>query len=91
MYKLKTGSRRRLTDEEQEVLETEPFIRDFDLTIQYLHSLNYLKADPTIADIERAQRQFYIDQVDETYGQKGKGKGRTMGKKQVGPIATTPM
>jgi hypothetical protein len=28
MYKLKTGSRRRLTDEEQELIETEPFIRD---------------------------------------------------------------
>ena len=65
-------------------------IRDVDLTIQYLQSLNYLKADPTIADIERAQRQFYIDQVDETYGQKGKGKGKSIGQKQVGPIATTP-
>ena len=87
----KEGSGRRLTNEEQEIYDTEPFIRDFDFTIQYLQSLDYLKADPTIGDIERAHKQFYINQVDETYGQKGKGKGRTIGKKQVGPIATTPM
>jgi hypothetical protein len=47
-----------------------------DLTIQYLQSLNYLKVDPTMADIERAHIQFYIDQVADTYGQQGNGKKR---------------
>jgi hypothetical protein len=80
-----------LTDNEDGLYESEPFIRDFDITIQYLKSLNYLRSDPTLADIEKAHIQFYKDQVDDTYGQKGKGRGRGKGKKQVGPIATTPM
>ena len=35
-----------------------------------------MKSDPTVADIERAHIQFYIDQVDDTDGHQGKGQGR---------------
>ena len=82
---LEKGRGKQLNIEEEEIYETEPFIRDFDFTFQYLQSLNYLRSDPTLGDIERAHVKFYREQVDDTYGQKGKRK------KQVGPIATAPM
>ena len=40
----KQGSGRPLTDEEQEIYETEPSIRDFDLTIQYLNNSEPLES-----------------------------------------------
>ena len=76
-----------LTEKENVKISLASQVDTFNNIVTFLQIKGYLKKDPTLGEIERAQQQFYRDDVDDSHAVP-KARAKAKAGRNIGPIAT---